>query len=210
MTQPSDTPTSDFDVFPQAEPEPTPVFTELTPDTVRNSPVSSDKVLNTPLEAIEPEETPAEPEYTDTELRAYFAAENYWKWLEAETAFKARTVGVGWEHEIAEYEGDWLGIRIPSEGALTAFTLGTGEFTPDQTRQAMTSMFIQRHMSPTSYAWVFSRMMDPDDTYTDDMLGGLMKMLVEKSSEQIMADRKAEAEAAKVASLDEQRSKKRG
>lgn len=123
--------------------------------------------------------------------------ENIRLWLEAETNYlqwkRDQTVESDWAHETIEYLGDTLGIRVPSQSALTAFTLGTGEFTPDLTRQSMTSMFVQNHLSPRSYGHVFRRMMTPDDVFDDAALGGLMRRLVEEASQVILAAQKTES-----------------
>lgn len=174
MTSPSDTPVTD-DVL------------TATPTAVNiETPIEVDPPVKvSPTEETEPE-VPAEK--SDIE-----------KWLDAEKEYlqakRDRTVEPNWEYDTIEYEGDTLGIRIPSQGALTAFTLGTGEFTPDVTRQSMTSMFVQNHLSPRSYGHVFRRMMTPGDAFDDSKLGGLMRVLVEKASEVILAEQKAKKDA---------------
>lgn len=146
-----------------------------------DTPITDDEVLDSITS--EEAETPAD-DVSDVE-----------KWLDAEKDYlqwkRDQTVEPDWDHETIEYEGDTLGIRVPTQAALTAFTLGTGEFTPDMTRQSMTSMFIQNHLSPRSYGHVFRRMMAPDDSFDDASLGGLMRTLVEEASKKILADQKS-------------------
>lgn len=144
-------------------------------------------------------------ETAKSELEVWCDAEKAWldapltKWVQAENIWKYSSVEFDWKHETEAYEGDCLGIRIPSQSALTAFQLGTGIGSPDDTRQAMTVMFIQKHLSPRSYLHVFGRMMDPNDDYTDDKLSALMSLLVTKASDAIVAEHKAKAEAEKAA-----------
>lgn len=149
---------------------------------------TTDDALQAAVDAVV-EETPA-PATGDSDIEQWLAAEkDYLQWK------RDQTVEPDWAHETIEYEGDVLGIRVPTQAALTAFTLGTGEFTPDFTRQSMTSMFIQNHLSPRSYGRVFSRMMAPDDTFDDASLGGLMRVLVEEASKKILAESKTKADA---------------
>jgi hypothetical protein len=153
--------------------------------------VTDDLILETPAPEPTPaveEPTPVDGEKSDIEI-----------WLAEEASYlewkRSQTVERDWVHETIEYEGDTLGIRVPTQAALTAFTLGTGEFTPDFTRQGMTSMFIQNHLSPRSYGHVFRRMMDPDDAFDDAALGGLMRVLVEEASKKIIDAQKAKTES---------------
>jgi hypothetical protein len=189
MTLPSDTPTSDDDIF--TAPEPTAQEPKLVVLTTAKA-VAPEAPVDIPA-AVEPEPVAeAEPEVDPAET-------DLGRWLAAETEYKQwkrdQTVEPDWAHETIEYMGDTLGIRVPSQGALTAFTLGTGEFTPDLTRQSMTSMFVQNHLSPRSYGHVFRRMMTPGDSFDDNALGGLMRVMVEESSKAILAEQKAKEEA---------------
>lgn len=187
MTQASDTPITDV---PFSSPYPG-VDDELMADALAEVAAEDEAVVD------------ADPE--KSELEKWCDAETAWleapltKWVIEENKWKYRSVEFDWKHETEAYEGDCLGIRVPSQAALTAFQLGTGMGSPDDTRQAMTVMFIQKHLSPLSYLHVFGRMMDPNDNYTDDKLSALMMLLVRKSSEMIVAEQKAKVEAEKAA-----------
>lgn len=194
MTSPSDTPSSD-DVF---------SYPGVTAEDLQPLP---------PVDEVEALLERADAVVEEVEDEAVEEPKEPWElWCEAETLWKrtvrAATVEADWEtregkvpFDVVQYEGDWLGIRIPSQAALTAFTLGTGEGSPDDTRQVMTTKFIQKHTSPRSFIHVFTRMMDPDDDYTDDKLGSLMGLLATRAGQKIAAEAKAEAEAAKAKKL---------
>lgn len=181
-------------------------------DDVFNSPIVIDADPFPPLEALPPIDEP-EVDVDALLARAEAAVADdpdpepeksiEERWADAERLWKqtVRAISVEWDwpHTVIDYNGDWLGIRIPSQGALTAFTLGTDVASPDDTRSAMTTTFIRLHMSPRSFLHVFSRMMNPDDDYTDDMLGALMRMLVEKASTAIIAEAVVKAEEEKAA-----------
>lgn len=79
-----------------------------------------------------------------------------------------------------EFKGDKLGVRVPSQQALAAFSLSTSKYISSGVRNDMTGLFINRHLSPESYEQVFSRLMDPDDDgYTVESIGELMRAIVE-------------------------------
>lgn len=84
-----------------------------------------------------------------------------------------------WPHETIEFKGDTLEVRKPTQQALAAFSLSTSKYVSAETRNNMTGMFIQRHLSPESYERVFSRLMDPDDdVYSLETIGELMSAVV--------------------------------
>ena len=86
------------------------------------------------------------------------------------------------DYATLEFKGDTLQVRVPSQQALAAFSLSTSKYISSQTRNDMTGMFINRHLSPESYEQVFSRLMDPDDNdYTIETIGELMRSIVELS-----------------------------
>lgn len=182
MTLPSDTPTDDGDIF---------VSFDRVDETKLPSPEPPRDHATEVMTSPSPEPPTEEPPAEESDLERWLAAEK--AYLQAK---RDRTVEPDWEFETIEYDGDTLGIQIPSQGALTAFTLGTGEFTPDLTRQSITSMFVQNHLSPRSYGHIFRRMMTPGDTFDDAKLGGLMRVLVERASEQILAERDTETQEA--------------
>lgn len=80
------------------------------------------------------------------------------------------------------FKGDKLGVKIPTQQALAAFSLSTSKYVDSSVRNDMTGLFISRHLSPDSYAQVFSRLMDPDDEeYSVESIGELMRAIVELS-----------------------------
>lgn len=93
--------------------------------------------------------------------------------------FDAVLAGEGWKHDWLEFEGDKLGIRLPTRQALAAFSLASSKYIDLQVKNDLTGLFIARHLSPESYGRVFSRLMDPDeDNYTVDTVGKLFNAIV--------------------------------
>jgi hypothetical protein len=110
------------------------------------------------------------------------------------------SIEADWPHETIEYGGFKLGIRVPTGQALTGFTMGTGQYVPDMVKQNMVSMFVHRHFSPQSYAFLMMRLMDPDATdFNEETFGEIVRRLVELSGEKVVAEMNAKAEAEKKA-----------
>ena len=86
---------------------------------------------------------------------------------------------VAWPHDTIQFLGDTLEVRKPTAQALAAYSLASSKYVSASMRNDMTGLFIARHLSPDSYAQVFSRLMDPDDPdYTLDTIGELMRDIV--------------------------------
>lgn len=103
--------------------------------------------------------------------------------------------GHKWMHDYLEFEGDKLEVRLPSEQALSAFSISVSRYMPAEVQNDMVGLFIANHLSVESYIHVFARMMNPDDTtYTKTTVGELMGLLSKTAVQQ----RKAAAEAAKA------------
>ncbi|AER49337.1 hypothetical protein STINGER_22 [Mycobacterium phage Stinger] len=89
-----------------------------------------------------------------------------------------------WKFDYLEFEGDKLGIRLPSRQALAAFSLASSKYVSMGVKNDLTGLFIARHLSPESYGRVFSRLMDPDDAaYDVDTVGELFNAIVTASIE---------------------------
>lgn len=99
----------------------------------------------------------------------------------AET-FDVATTGEKWDHDFLTFNGDRLGIRVPTRQALAAFSLASGKYVDIGVKNDLTGLFIARHLSPESYGRVFSRLMDPDDEgYTVETVGELFNAIVTAS-----------------------------
>lgn len=104
-----------------------------------------------------------------------------------------------WMHDFMEFEGDKLEIRLPTEQALSAFSISVSRYMPPEVQNDMVGLFIANHMSPDSYTHVMARMMDPDDaTYTNRTVGELMGAISRASLAQRKAEQEAEAEKQKA------------
>lgn len=89
-----------------------------------------------------------------------------------------------WKHDFIKFEGDTLGIRLPTRQALAAFSLASSRYVSLGVKNDLTGLFIARHLSPESYGRVFSRLMDPDDKeYDVDTVGALFNAIVTASLE---------------------------
>lgn len=84
-------------------------------------------------------------------------------------------LAAAWPHDYLQFEGDKLEIRLPTEQALSAFSISVSKYMPAEVQNDMVGLFIAKHMSVESYTHVMARMMDPDDTtYTKQTVGQLM------------------------------------
>ena len=102
--------------------------------------------------------------------------------VELAKSFDVALSGEQWDHDILEFKGDRLGIRVPTKQALAAFSLASGKYVDFGVKNDLTGLFIARHLSPESYGRVFSRLMDPDETdYTVDTVGELFNAIVTAS-----------------------------
>lgn len=93
--------------------------------------------------------------------------------------FEITATGEVWPHDMLEFKGDLLGIRLPLRQALAAFSLASSKYVSLGVKNDLTGLFIARHLSPESYGRVFSRLMDPDETdYDVDTVGELFNAIV--------------------------------
>ncbi|QFP94643.1 tail assembly chaperone [Mycobacterium phage LilMcDreamy] len=105
--------------------------------------------------------------------------------------FDVATTGEKWDHDFLTFEGDRLGIRVPTRQALAAFSLATGKYVDVGVKNDLTGLFIARHLSTESYGRVFSRLMDPDDEgYDVDTVGELFNAIVTASLQPTEGDDK--------------------
>jgi hypothetical protein len=93
--------------------------------------------------------------------------------------FDIATTDEDWPYDFLEFEGDKLGIRLPTRQALAAFSLASSKYVSLGVKNDLTGLFIARHLSPESYGRVFSRLMDPDENaYDVDTVGQLFNAIV--------------------------------
>lgn len=146
-------------------------------------------------DAVDAEVVDDDADSDDTETSTELA-----QWVEPE--FPSREPN--WEHDTIEFKGFALNVRIPTSQALTGFSMATGEYISPQIKQAMVSKFVNLHFSPQSYAFLMMRLMNPNATdFDEDTFGEIVKILVEKAGERVVAA--AEAKAA----LEKKNSRKR-
>jgi hypothetical protein len=113
------------------------------------------------------------------------------------------TVEEDWPHDIIEWNGLRFGVRLPSQQALTGFTMATGAYVPEAMRQNMAAVFMFNHFSPQSYHYLMTQMMNPDNEILDSgSFDKIIELLVTTAGEKILADLKA-----KQAALDAAASK---
>lgn len=69
-------------------------------------------------------------------------------------------------------------MRTPRPEALRALSAAVGPHTKSQQLQNdMVQLFVSNHMNPADFERVLYRMIDPEDTFTRDDLGELMRSI---------------------------------
>lgn len=122
-----------------------------------------------------PAAEPAEPELTEEQKneKAFYEALDAWQ----------KRFDPEWEHERIEFHGDYLAIYVPSPGALTAVSLGSGKYVGDQTRTDLVGKFMLLHLGPESYGQYMTRMMNPaEKDYGDNAFGDFITRLGEMAA----------------------------
>lgn len=100
----------------------------------------------------------------------------------------ARAVDV-WPYDTVELFDETWEVRIPAPQALTAVTLSSGRYVPQNVQNDIVSMFLHKHMSPTSFARLFERLADPDDPdFGPGSLGELMAALSSRAVQNMKAN----------------------
>lgn len=91
----------------------------------------------------------------------------------------ARTKDV-WPHEtINAFDEEWQ-VRVPAQNALTAISLSSGKYVPQQVQNDVVGLFLRNHMSEASFTRLFERLADPtDDTFDTQALGVIMNELAQ-------------------------------
>ena len=80
-----------------------------------------------------------------------------------------------WPHQTVELGGRTIQVRVPAAAALQAFSMGVSKYTPEKKQNEMVALFVRRHISDRSYNDLLEYMMDPDDPFTIESFGDLMK-----------------------------------
>lgn len=103
-----------------------------------------------------------------------------------------------WPHEVMDFNGDKIGIRVPTPQAMSALSMGMGKYVPNKVKNDITGLFIARHLSPESYEHVYSRLMDPDDDgYNANTIGEIMGAILEAGVKAFEEAKKAADDEAK-------------
>jgi len=111
-----------------------------------------------------------------------------------------------WDGDVLEYQGHKLGVHIPKQQALTGFTMATGVYIPDAVKQNMVSMFAYNHISPISYSFLMTRLMNPlDAEFTEESFGEVIRMLIDASGKRILEAIEAKQAAEKKATKRKKR-----
>lgn len=82
-----------------------------------------------------------------------------------------------WPHETVDLHGRTVQVRVPQPAALQAFSMAVSKFTPVKTQNDMVALFVRRHISDRSYNELLMAMMDPDDSFTMEHFGDLMRKI---------------------------------
>lgn len=91
-----------------------------------------------------------------------------------------------WPHETIDMFGETWEVRAPAQQALTAVTLSSGKYVPQNVQNDIVSMFLHRHMSAKSFARLFERLSEPDDDeFGPGSLGEIMSALAQLAMQRI-------------------------
>lgn len=82
-----------------------------------------------------------------------------------------------WAHDTIDLDGHKIQARMPQPAAIQAFAMATSRHSPVKTQNEMVAMFVRNHISPRSYQELLERMMDPEDSFTIDQFGELMRRI---------------------------------
>ena len=82
-----------------------------------------------------------------------------------------------WPHDVVTYGDEEWEVRAPSQEALGAFAMVSAKYVRPELQNDITGLFIQTHMSDTSYRRMFMRMIDPTDEFSFKEVGALMRTI---------------------------------
>lgn len=80
-----------------------------------------------------------------------------------------------WKYDTVTVNGRVIQARQPQPAAIQAFTMATSKHSSPKTQNEMVAMFVRNHISPRSYQELLTAMMDPDDAFTIESFGELMR-----------------------------------
>lgn len=92
-----------------------------------------------------------------------------------------------WPHDTINFGGHTLGCRLPTEDALTSFSMSTGDYVPENIQRNMVSLFVQQHFSPQSYTFLMVQMMLPDSQFTRGTFSDVVTKLIEEAGKKLIA-----------------------
>ncbi|WP_182349320.1 hypothetical protein [Tomitella gaofuii] len=85
-----------------------------------------------------------------------------------------------WAHDTIDLFGETWQVIAPTQQAMTALTLSSGKYVPQQLQNNFVSLFLRNHMSEQSFTRLFERFLDPqDDEFDPAALGTLMRALAD-------------------------------
>lgn len=85
-----------------------------------------------------------------------------------------------WPHDTIEAFSEEWQVRVPTQNALTAISLSSGKYVPQQVQNDVVGLFLKNHMSEASFTRLFERLADPsDDTFDTQALGTIMNELAQ-------------------------------
>lgn len=82
-----------------------------------------------------------------------------------------------WTHDTVDLKGRTIQAKKPQTAALMAFTMATSKYTTAKVQNDMVALFVRNHISDRSYNDLLVAMMDPDDSFTMEDFGELMRLI---------------------------------
>lgn len=82
-----------------------------------------------------------------------------------------------WPHDTVEFMEDTWEVKKPQPQALAAFALASGKYITPKMQNDMVGLFIKNHLSERSHERLYERMMDPEDSFSQEDTGQLMQKI---------------------------------
>lgn len=80
-----------------------------------------------------------------------------------------------WPFETMDVDGFTIEIKKPTTNAIHVLNMATSKHAPKDVQNDMISRFVKAHTSEASFSTLMERMIDPDDTFTLENLGEVMR-----------------------------------
>lgn len=87
-----------------------------------------------------------------------------------------------WTHQTIDLDGRTIQARMPQAAAIQAFSMAVSKHSSTKMQNDMVALFVRNHISARSYNDLLVAMMDPDDSFTLEQFGELMRKIATMST----------------------------